>query len=519
MLLVLISLMMATIMTSAYLASRDNSGAIGENIASSAEARWAASATIELGAAILETNSSWRTSHDAGAILRNFPFHGATVTLNVMDLETGLAPTSVTEWVQLTAIASVNGVTQTASAVAFISSSGPNSIDVDLSEFAVFVTDELLLQNDATVTRWPVAPLSLLGPRIAVATRSTSAGAVTVANNGAIIDATVYHPPGASGLLVSNGGPTLEQVGLLDAIPMPAPPASPSTPPGSTTYPPRTMIGGTASVTATTRWDSLELNSSAQMQLRNAITVTIDKDATIRNGSKLIIAGNVKLVVFGDLLVDAASIEIAPGGALSLWVRGDGGDCLRVKDGFVGERRLVDIRDTSGSAIYFDPERINIYSLDPGGSTHPIRLEGQSVVKANMYVPHADHVEIRDTAALYGRVATSAINVRDQGSIFYDPALDRHAGFAYADSEVFDAADRIRPQLLALGSLDTTVLQSLADATATRILPLSPLLSLIVGITAPPDDPGTAPPTEPTPRVKDVTVSAKQIGDSTAAWE
>ena len=184
----------------------------------------------------------------------------------------------------------------------------------------------------------------------------------------------------------------------------------------------------------------------------------------------------------------------------------------------IGERRLLDIRDTSGTAVYFDPERINIYSLSSAASPR-IRIEGQSVVKANMYVPHADEIEIRDTAALYGRLATSMIRLRDAGSIFYDPALDRHAGFVYDDSTVFDASQRIRPQVLSLSSLDPGVLQSLADAIGARILPLSPLLSLIVGITAPPDNVAPVPPTDPTPRVKDVRISAKQIGDSTAAWE
>ncbi len=42
MLLVIVSLMMATIMATAYLASRDNSAAIGQNIASAAAARWSA---------------------------------------------------------------------------------------------------------------------------------------------------------------------------------------------------------------------------------------------------------------------------------------------------------------------------------------------------------------------------------------------------------------------------------------------------------------------------------------------
>ena len=49
MMLVLISLALATILASAYLASRDNSLAIGRNATASAAARWAALSALEIG--------------------------------------------------------------------------------------------------------------------------------------------------------------------------------------------------------------------------------------------------------------------------------------------------------------------------------------------------------------------------------------------------------------------------------------------------------------------------------------
>ncbi len=60
MLLVLISMGIATVLTTAYLASRDNSAAIGRNIADSYAARWAAFTGIELTAAIMETETAWQ---------------------------------------------------------------------------------------------------------------------------------------------------------------------------------------------------------------------------------------------------------------------------------------------------------------------------------------------------------------------------------------------------------------------------------------------------------------------------
>ena len=95
MLLVLISLMMATILTTAYLASRDNSAAIGSNVASAAAARWTANSGLDFGVAILETNATWRTSHVGGRLLSNYAMAGGTFDLDLQDIATGLPPTAL----------------------------------------------------------------------------------------------------------------------------------------------------------------------------------------------------------------------------------------------------------------------------------------------------------------------------------------------------------------------------------------------------------------------------------------
>ena len=82
MLLVMISLMTATILTTAYLASRDNSTAIGENVANSTAARWAADTGVELAIAALQTEKDWRTAckDDNGRLLRDFLIDGPIET-------------------------------------------------------------------------------------------------------------------------------------------------------------------------------------------------------------------------------------------------------------------------------------------------------------------------------------------------------------------------------------------------------------------------------------------------------
>src|SRR5262245_42027387 len=101
MLLVLISLMMATILSMAYVASRDNSAAIGENIASSAAARWSSESGLDMGLAILETEADWRTMHNNGKLLDDFPLDGGVFDLDVVDLETNMPPTATSSHIEL----------------------------------------------------------------------------------------------------------------------------------------------------------------------------------------------------------------------------------------------------------------------------------------------------------------------------------------------------------------------------------------------------------------------------------
>ena len=124
--------MTATILTTAYLASRDNSALIGDNVADSAAARWAAESGLEMGAALLETEVDWRTMHDNGKLLDDLAVSGGSVDLDVVDLLTGTPPTTLTEHVQLTSIATVDGVQQTSVATAWVPAPTTSGADIDL---------------------------------------------------------------------------------------------------------------------------------------------------------------------------------------------------------------------------------------------------------------------------------------------------------------------------------------------------------------------------------------------------
>ena len=120
MLLVLISLAMATIVATSYLSSRDNSAVIGANVHDAAVARWAADSGLELTIAVLETQSDWRTAHTNGVLLNGYPIAGATLRVELLDLETLQPPNEDTRAVEITSIGTSNGHRQMTTAEAYI---------------------------------------------------------------------------------------------------------------------------------------------------------------------------------------------------------------------------------------------------------------------------------------------------------------------------------------------------------------------------------------------------------------
>ena len=161
MLLVLIAVGMASILTTAYLASRDNSTVVSTNVARTAAARWASLAGLELATAILETEADWRTRHTNGRLLDDYDLAGATIDVDVLDAATRLPPTSGTTEVDITVAATMDGVTQVTTARATVVPPRlAQSIDVDLSEFAIYSRNGVELRDLALVSRWTTAPLA-----------------------------------------------------------------------------------------------------------------------------------------------------------------------------------------------------------------------------------------------------------------------------------------------------------------------------------------------------------------------
>ncbi len=510
MLLVIVSLMMATIMATAYLASRDNSAAIGQNIVSAGAARWSATTGLELGIAIFQTETDWRTAHTKGKLLDDYQIVAALIDLDIIDLATGQPPTAESEYIQLTSTATVEGVAQVATAVAYVPLDYNSAVSVDLSEFAIFTGQDLELSGDAILTRWPMAPLADLGLRIAVGTQAVDPSSIDLLGNVAVIDTTVYHDPDASSALITDtSGSSVDQVALSGAIPMPAAPdpgvTEPEDPSPNLTV---DSVGETITYNMDGRWDRV-IDENSSVTLQGDITLVTDDDRRLLGGTMLKIDGNVTLVIFGDLIMDNSAIELMPGSTLAMYVRG----AMELRDSYIGDERDDNTRDNSGNASYMDPDRVQIYSLPPYQNDWLLR--NNSVVKASIYAP-GYAMEIADDSAVYGRVAAGELRIKHQGALFYDHSLDSRNGYTTTDSELYDDDGTLISELDLLLSLNESDLQNFADAIGTDVEADG---ETIISTTSTVTTTVEPLPGDPTPRPVPVEYEIISFGTDVKAWE
>lgn len=522
MLLVIISLMMATILTTAYLSSRDNSGLIGMNASRGASARAAALSGLDMAAAMMQTQTNWRTADVAGMLLNNAPVGGGTVSVRATDELTKLAPTATSEYLSLSSTGMVDGVDETATARVYAPVGGGNTVDVDLSDFAVFAGTRLDMANRGTITRWSKSPLFAIPSRVSVGTCATSAASIVMSDTSGAIDGSVYVPPGSSSsLVVTASGPAVQNMALKDTIPMPAAPNVGLAAAVAIPVPVDAVVnGGTSTIIANARYRILEIKNNGIRTFQGNLRIVTERDLKINSGGKLAINGNVKLAVFGDLIMDLGAIELSPTSTLSLYVRGSGAvTSVNLRDSYIGDARTDKIRDNTGAAKYFNPAQIAIFSMPPIATAANWLIERNTVVKGSMYCPDAAKVTIQDQSALYGRIATKAMAMSGDAAIFYDPRLNSRNGYATTTSPLYNKDGTIVSAYKNLISLDTSSLQAAADLSGKTVRGITYGSTDVTPASALPVAPPPADGSGITPRPERITYELLTLSNNVRDWE
>lgn len=514
MLLVLICLAIATVSAMAYVSSRDNSALIGENVATAAAARWAASSSLEMTVAVLETDWNWREEHAGGTLFSNLELLGAKVTVTATDLVNEQAPTDETTFIRVDATADIAGVTQTASAVVFVPPPTGDSVAVDLGEFAAFAAGQLELREQAFITRWPASPLSRLGTRVQIGTRATNASGVAVRDSAAAIDATAFTPPEASEyVLAVDSGPGVWRYELPDPVPFPSAPtlygveetASPAPPPvfipsGRMTYP------------SSARARQMEVRGAGTVVLNGDVTLVVEQDLRL-DGGTLEINGHATVIVFGDLRMEnGGAILLNDGSTLTAFVKGRSGTGLEIRDSYVGNMPRETIAGGLGRAAWMDPRQVTFFSL--ADAADEWRIRGGSTFKGSLYAPDVAQLRVEESAGVYGRIACPNLAMRGDAGIYYCPILNGYNGYTNLNSDLYDEDGRLKEEFRLLSSLDPLVLEPIANTVRTVIR----IGRNVLGTREkePAEETG---PNEPTPRINYVIYNPLAFGSDAYAWE
>lgn len=507
MLLVLISLMTATVLTAAYLASRDNSGAIGENIAHASAARWGAASGLDIALSMLETEADWRAAHNNGLLVPSYPLGQCLIDLSISDLENGAPPSADTTYARAFATATANDIEHEASASIIVPVS--HVANVDLAEFALFAAGSLELKNRAQLIRWSEAPLSDLRLPISVGTLADHMGAVSLSSSTIAMDSSVWLPPGATANTVSNSSP-LEVYGVFmeDAVALPAPPQPVVS--GlewwllglnhNTTY---------VLVNYNLRLTSADVVGSVTMSYTNPLALIIDGDLTIADHSRLRISGsNATIIVHGNLRIEGSGrIDVDSDTNLRIFV---GGDVDIRNTGYLGETGGRFSGPNNDGLGHARTSRIHLMSME-SGSELDWRIRNSSLVKATLYAPNA-RVRIANLARLCGRVVAGRIELSEDAVVYYDHALDRRTGYTNLASPIYDSDGRVKSDFANLQSLDPADLAALASSQDIKVRAInrsygtSPLAA-------------ATPPDEATPRPVPVTLNRLAYNTSVLSWE
>jgi hypothetical protein len=518
MMLVMVSLAMATILATSYLVSRDNSVAISRNSTASMQARWAALSALETTAALFQTDTDWRLNHVNGILLDGFELAGARVTVTALDIEKNTAPDADTEYLRVLAVAEVDidndgtpDAHQSTVFLVYVPVASEPRVSVGLDEFAVFTRDRLTMRNSSTLTRWATAPLDNLGGRINIGTHSQNSGSISMLDNSACIDCTVYHPDGASATLVNDAsGPAVSSNGLPFNIRLPYSPG-PDEPNQFGGMPTLNLDGSVTTITGSDRFHNVNISNGSVWTLQGDLTIAVENKLTLTTGAKMIVDGDVQLVVFDDATLTDASIELTPGSTLVFYCADD----IFVTDGYIGEERTDDVRDNTGNEQYMDPLDIRIFEFEAGmASSRDWDLKGNSIVKGTVHTEDVDF-RIMNESALYGRFAGNRLTLSETAGFFYDTSLDEQVGYTNPQSGLYDGSGDLVAAFLTNFDLTSVSLQSLADITGKTILANG---MAIASATAPPppDPPG---PGDPTPRPVLIQTTLVSFGPDMSQWE
>jgi hypothetical protein len=445
--LVMIAILVTGTMAVAYFGSTDNSIAIGTNIESAARARAVAESGLEVALAILETDTPWQTEHINGVLLSELPIGEGIISISIVDANTELPPTEETSEVEITITSTVNQVTQTTQAFATVI---PNEeeYDFDFSEYAIFATSSIEIDDIASVQSWQASPLSLQSNQLRLGTLATGPLSVEI-NSPTQHSPLELHSPSNASSMLSN-----VSVDRHDFSGEPTLPAPPTAPLGGSLL---TLQSGQTENNTTRSGFSNWIQNFAFGNRRNR---TPSNNSTVIQGgtyeietlhlsarNTIEIQGDVTLNVEQDFSLHVTKIILADNATLTMHIGGD----VNISSSYIGN-------ENQSRQSWMDPSRVQLL----GHGNNDWEIDGITTIKAEIYAPQSE-VSLRGISTLCGRVAANKVSMEDASRLLYDATLD-NGGYADHSSPLYDDSGQLYSEIENMTELDASLISSIIDS-------------------------------------------------------
>ena len=403
-LLVLVTMATATTLAIGWLASQDNASLVGRNVAATAEARCVATSGLDLAISVMQTESEWRTRHHNGVLFDAMSLGNGTVDLILVDPTTNQPPTADSMEIHAIATATVGSISQSVAAyVSMLQDTENAGIDMDVSAFALFSLSTIELNDRATIARWNDAPASSLGRRLAMGTASGRSRSISIEENAAAIDATVYHSMSHSpALLVNSTRLNVDAIEVpwsmsLDGQHEALPPAGRGGPRSRRGFPDRALAG-----------DAFRLGPGETLHVTESEPLLISGDLHVARDARIVIHGAARIEVGGRLEMDGGSIELRPDATLHMVIE---------------KGAVIDDASIGGRTAWTSPDRIMLSSGDDDEAAYPWVISGSSSITGCIEGRGVDLI-MENQTIIKGRIAANRISLNDSSCVLYDHGLD-----------------------------------------------------------------------------------------------
>jgi len=490
--LVVVALGTATVLTTAYLVSKDNSAAIGANAQDTAASSWVARSGADLALAVLQTQEDW-VDADPEKLFEGFSIAGGQVSVVLTDLS-GNPPDGTETEIAMTVVADVNGIKTVLQRIVTIKPDAvfDDAVDAELNEFGVYAGETFYSEPNSVFAPWPLSPAFKSGGAFKIGAGFTSSAEMTLDSEVSMSNVSMYARPDAQQTLKDMVEDPRFSGGAVLGVKIPT--ITPTLPTSLVGLPvvannptfiennlgPPALQGGEYA----TMWIE---NDGTRIRMDDSTggAYLIDGNLTIETGSVLEIEGDVTLGVMGKFCVQyGGTIELKDNQSrLRIYTADD----VLIDSAGIGIPSEIaqDLdRDVSDIVDYVDPGRVRIYAISKadGGANFPtIELKNQAIANMVIHAP-TSKVRIRDGSSLIGRATCCSFEAKRDGAMYYDQRLDPRTGYTALNGPLYQSNGDLQVGLqAALDSYDTSLgldqlLAHLIANVTTEVVPVDVVL-------------------------------------------